>query len=254
MKSGAAWLLSCLLTASCLAQRKDDDHNPPLSPAEGLRVGRAVVADLLARQPQENATNTGTVRLRDAHGLKVETSVTFEVSCTPTNWTSVYATHPAGHPERAERLAVTHHRDGPNEYVLARPGPTGATEGIITKLSGPQLMAPFAGSDFWVADLGLEFLHWPEPRVLKKEMRKGRAAAVLEARDPHPAPGGYSRVVAWLDAENGGVLHADAYDTKGELIKVFDPTGVRKNELEEMEMRNLRTDSHTWIKFDLEGK
>jgi hypothetical protein len=38
-------------------------------------------------------------------------------------------------------------------------------------------------------------------------------------------------------------------------IKHFDPTGIVKvngrRQLEEMEMRNVRSGSHTWIKFDL---
>jgi len=250
-RCGGLFVGFLMAVLSCLAQPKEEDRNPPLSPTEGLRVGRALVADLWSRRPTENSTNTGTVRVRDAKGKKVETSVRFSVFSTSTNWVSVYETAPTNHPENAERLTVVHHSEGPSDYVLTRPASNAAAS---TTLTGPQIMVPFAGSDFWVADLGLEFLRWPAPRVLRREMRKGRAAQVLEARNPQANPAGYSRVVAWMDTETGGVLHADAYDAKGELLKVFDPTGVRKHELEEMEMRNLRTDSHTWIKFDLAGR
>ena len=38
-------------------------------------------------------------------------------------------------------------------------------------------------------------------------------------------------------------------------MKEFDPSGLKKvngqRKLEEMEMRNRKTGSHTWIKFDL---
>jgi YD repeat-containing protein len=116
-------------------------------------------------------------------------------------------------------------------------------------------MVPFAGSDFWVADLGLEFLHWPTQRVLRREMRHGQPCAVLESLNPRPAPTGYARVVSWVDTDNGGILHADAYDARGQLMKEFDPSGLKKvngqRKLEEMEMRNRKTGSHTWIKFDL---
>ena len=117
-------------------------------------------------------------------------------------------------------------------------------------------MIPFAGSDFWVADLGLDFLHWPEQRLLKKEMRHSKSCEVLESTDPHPAPGGYARVVSWVTIETPhGIVHADAYDAQNELIKSFDPTNLEKingnYQLAEMEMRNRKTGSQTWIKFDL---
>ena len=248
------WLMGFLLAALvCAAQRKEDERHPLLSPAESRREGLALVAELMARRPAENSTNTGTVRIRNANGAKVETKVSFVVYATQTNWVSIYETRPVDHPDRAERLTVIHHSGAPNEYLLVRPDAAGANPAPVT-LRGEQLMTPFAGSDFWVADLGLEFLHWPEPRVLKKDMRHSRAAEVLEARNPHPTPEGYSRVVAWLDEETGGVLHADAYDAKDKVIKEFDPTSVKNHELAEMEMRNRHADSTTWIKFDVEGK
>lgn len=246
----AAWLLCSLLVAlPSMAQRKEEPRNPPLAPAESLREGRALVADLLARKPAENSTNTGTVRVRDSSGATIVTGVVFEVYSTPTNWVSVYETRPLAGPALAERLTVTHRGQEPNQYRITRPA--SGLDTASTTLSGAQLMVPFAGSDFWVADLGLEFLHWPDPRLLRKEMRHSRPANVLEVRNPTPTSGGYARILVWVDTDNGGILHADAYDAKGERMKEFDPTGVRNRELEEMEMRNRRTDSHTWIKFDL---
>ena len=42
-------------------------------------------------------------------------------------------------------------------------------------------MTPFAGSDFWVADLGLEFFHWPEQKVLPNttNLKRSRAYTVV---------------------------------------------------------------------------
>ncbi len=117
-------------------------------------------------------------------------------------------------------------------------------------------MLPFAGSDFWVADLGLEFLHWPRQRVLKYEMRHGKSCKVLESVTSQPVPGGYARVVSWFLIESPhGLVHADAYDARGGLLKRFDPKNLEKVEgeyqLEEMEIRNRQTGSQTWIKFNL---
>jgi Outer membrane lipoprotein-sorting protein len=117
---------------------------------------------------------------------------------------------------------------------------------------------PFANSDFWVADLGLEFFHWPEQKILKHELRRSRACTVLESTNPNPSPNGYSRVVSWIDNETLGIVHAEAYDAKGKLLKVFDPKSFKKVngqwELQDMEIRNVQTGSRTRLEFDLNKK
>ncbi|HXB60151.1 MAG TPA: outer membrane lipoprotein-sorting protein [Candidatus Acidoferrales bacterium] len=119
-------------------------------------------------------------------------------------------------------------------------------------------MAPFADSDFWIADLGLEFFHWPEQKVIKHEERRTRECEVLESTNPDLSAGGYSHVDSWIDDESHGIVHAEAYDSKGKLLKVFDPKSFKKVngqwELQDMEIRNVQTGSRTWIKFDLSAK
>ena len=120
-------------------------------------------------------------------------------------------------------------------------------------------MKPFAGSDFWLVDLGLDFLHWPQQRVIRKQMRKNLFCDVLESTNPHPAPGAYSRVVSWIAVnrpEEIVVVHADAYDSNDKLLKEFDPKRVQKIngawQLEEMEIRNRQAGTRTRIEFNLE--
>src|SRR5262249_45666734 len=116
----------------------------------------------------------------------------------------------------------------------------------------------FAGSDFLVTDLGLEFFHWPEQRLIKREMRRSRSCKVLESVNPHPEPGAYLRVVSWIDNESSGIVHAEAYDLKNKLLKEFDPKEFTKVEgqyqLQEMEIINRQTGSRTSIEFDLGEK
>jgi len=107
-----------------------------------------------------------------------------------------------------------------------------------------------------VADLGLEFLHWPGQRLLKKEVRRNKFCDVLESVNPEPTTSGYSRIVSWISHEEPhGIVHADAYDSKGKPFKRFDPTEFKKVEgqwqLESMEIRNLKTDSRSVIEFNL---
>ena len=115
-------------------------------------------------------------------------------------------------------------------------------------------MMPFLGSDFWAVDLGLEFFHWPEQKILKHEMRRGRACQMLESTNPSPTTNGYARVVSWIDNESSGIVHAEAYDVTGKVRKEFDPKSFKKVngqwQLQEMEIRNDQTGSRTRLEFD----
>jgi hypothetical protein len=249
-------VLLLLCASTCLAQRDPDSRPKPLDPIEGEKQARALIADMLAQRPEQNTTNTGLVRIRDVNGKERQVPARFEVYTTPTNFVSVYEALPAPGSSGAMKLAVYHNGTHPNRYELWEPEAPGGTNTVPRVLAPDQLMVPFAGSDFWVADLGLEFLHWPQQRVLQGEMRHSKACKKLESINPAPEPGGYSRVVSWIMVERPhGLVHADAYDMKGEVLKRFDPTNLEKVEgeyqLEEIEMRNRKTGSETFIKFNL---
>jgi hypothetical protein len=252
-------LLLCLLGASaCFAQRQNEPRPAPLDPVQAEQEARALVAAMLAQQPDQNTTNTGSVKIRDAAGKTREMPVRFEIYLTPSNWVSAYEILPSAGEPGGLKLIVARSGRQPNCYQLLDPTPAGATNAVPRKLTPEQIMAPFAGSDFWVADLGLEFLHWPKQRLLKKELRRSTACNVLESLNPVPVPGGYSRVVSWIMRESPhGIIHADAYDPQGEVLKRFDPKNLEKvqgeYQLEEMEMRNRKTGSQTIIKFNLAG-
>ena len=236
------------LGSICFAQPKAEPRPQLLDPAQGEKEARALVADLLSRKPDQNSTNTGTLKIRDANDKRTEIPVRFEVFSTPTNWVSVYQTLPA-EPAKAERLVVVHTESQPNQYQLFK-------EGKRSDLTGKEAMISFAGSDFLAIDLGLEFLHWPQQRVLKKEMRRSQFCDVLQSSNPNVSPNAYKRVLAWIDPDNGGIVHAEAYDERNDSFKKFDPTELKKvngqYQLEEMEIRNLKTSSRTVVKFNLQ--
>jgi Outer membrane lipoprotein-sorting protein len=237
------------------AQRQIDTRPPPLSLDEGLRQGRALVADLLARRPAEDTTNSGILRIRDDNGGERTVPIRFTVFSTPSNWVSLFESCPTQAGSGRETLTVIHRGQGLTEYLFSeRTAEAGRNEPVARRV-GEQTMAPFAASDFWLADLGLQFLDWPQQRVLRKEMRHSQPCDVLESTGPSTGSAGYCRVVSWVDAENGGIIHADAYDAKGRLLKQFDPKTLKRvrgqPQLQEIEMRNVQTGSRTWIRFDL---
>lgn len=238
-------LLFCAFTLTVRAQKQVAPQSETLSPEESAKQGRALVDEILEQKPSENTTNTGVMTIRDSKGKRTRVPIKFAVLATPTNWISTYEA------EAGLRYAITviHDDSQPNQYQLSAPNAK------FTAPSGNQLMSPFEGSDFWLADLGLEFFHWPEQRVTRKEMKRSRACQVLESINPHPAPGGYSRVKSWIDNESHGIVMAEAYDSQGKLLKQFIPKHFEKVQgqwqVQEMEIDNVQTDSSTRVDFDL---
>jgi len=241
-------LVASLLANDCLAQRQLENRPKPIDPIQGEREARALVADMLSQKP--SSTNTGWLKIRDAKGQQREIPMRFEIWSTTNTSTSVYEAKDPVSRGGGTKLTVIHTDGKPNQYVLSEAGQS------TKELSGNETMMPFAGSDFFIADLGLEFLQWPQQRLLKKEMHRSLFCDVLESTNPRPTPEGYSRVVSWVELEPPhGIVHADAYDAKGKIFKRFDPTNVEKvqgeYQLQEMEIRNLKTDSKTRIEFNL---
>ena len=253
------FLLLFLFPVATYGQLKDPaPPPPPISPAEGEKLARELVANLLAQKPSQSSTTTAVMTLYDPEGKRRKLPVTFAIVSTPTNYWNIYETTASKTGTGGMRLTIIHTDNQPNEYLLSEPIGSGRPKVEPKKLSKAQLMMSFAGSDFWMADLGLEFLHWPQQRVLKKEMKRGQSCDVLESIDPHPAPGGYARVLSWIGSNHPDetvLVHADAFDQKGNLLKQFDPKKLQKiqgaYQLESMEMRNAQTDSRTLIEFNL---
>jgi hypothetical protein len=220
--------------------------------------GQALAQQLIAQKPAENSTISGLLKIRDGKGNRREIPVQSLIGTTPTNWHSVYETSGSSNATGLVKLEVIHCENAPNQYRLWQPVAAGGYGGEGRVMTGREVMMPFAGSDFWLADLGLEFLHWPGQRLLKKEMRRGQSCNVLESVDSQPAAGGYSRVVSWLDIDTGGIVHAEAYDAHNKLLKEFDPKEFKKVngrwELREMEIRNVKERSSTRLEFNLDNK
>ncbi|HVU26756.1 MAG TPA: outer membrane lipoprotein-sorting protein [Verrucomicrobiae bacterium] len=127
-----------------------------------------------------------------------------------------------------------------------------------TNLIGNAAMIPFANSDFWLCDLGLEFFHWPEQKVLKKEVHRSRGCTVLESTNPNPGTNGYSRVVSWIDNETLGIVEAYAYDAKGKKLKDFYPKDFKKVDgqwqVQTLVMENVQTKSRSVLEFDVKNR
>jgi len=216
--------------------------------------GRSLAQQLLAQGPATNFVQTGVINIRVSRGKRLEIPFRLQTLINKTDWREIYETSA---PSNRVRLVVIHEPGRPNGYQLwENPGGSGGeADSRATTLVGLQIMTPFAGSDFWVADLGREFFHWPQQKLLKKVIRSSRGCSILESTSPDPSPGGYSRVMSWIDNENGGILHAEAYDAKGKLLKEYDTRKLKKVnglwQVAEMQIDNDQTGSRTRLEFDL---
>ncbi|HEX3890312.1 MAG TPA: outer membrane lipoprotein-sorting protein [Verrucomicrobiae bacterium] len=222
--------------------------------------GRNLAQKILQQHPPESSTNSGILNIKDAKGVRSEVPIQCKTIVTTTNWQTIYKASWTNH---YEILRVIHAADQSDSYFYDTNDPVPILGDIPVlghlfkspqKLSDTEIMTPFANSDFWIADLGLEFFHWPEQKILKKETRKTRSCNVLESTNPNPSTNGYSRVVSWIDEEGGFPIHAEAYDAQNKLLKVFDPKSFKKVngqwQPELMEMENVQTSSRTWIDFN----
>lgn len=213
----------------------------------------ALVRELLSRRPADGTEILGLLKVAGDEGPTREIPVKWSLRVGQTEWQDVYESQ-RGLDRPGELLIINHRVDGPNEYLgsvvpgseVPHPKPLGADD----------VWRPFAGSDFFVGDLGLEFLHWPAPKLVKKEMRKGRSCRVIESANPSPTVGPYSRVLSWIDHETGNIIRAEGYDRRNKLLKEFSVRKITRVEgeahLKEIEIRNDQTDSRTRLEFKVD--
>jgi hypothetical protein len=254
--SAALPLLATILffTFSATAQQTNN-----LSDAE--IQGRNLTQQLLAQNPVTNFTQSGILKIRDKAGNTTNVFISFQTQINTDDWKTTYEARRGTNSYSAPIVSLTiiHKNGQPNQYFFCEDEngiEPSSIEGY-TILNGNETMIPFAHSDFWICDLGLEFFHWPEQKILKKENRRSRACSVLESTNPDPSANGYSRVISWIDEESGGIVHAGAYDFKNKLLKEFDPKSFKKVngqwELQEMEIDNVQTGSRTRLEFTGSG-
>lgn len=239
---------SALLLAGELASYAAEQGGDPV---EGARVA----AELKAMRPATNAQWTGVLKRRLPTRVTIELPVACHIFVETNRWLSVYNSSATTNGP-AEKLVVIRYFDGRTEYHYWQ-APAGVelpTQPV--RLDGAAAGKPFAGSDFLLSDLGIEFLQWPTQLLQPGEMRRGQPCYVLDSLNPNPSEGGYSRVRSWIEKEHLGLLMAEAYDANGKLVKEFSAGSFVKDaagnyQLKDMEIRSVREKSRTELEFDV---
>ena len=239
-------LLALMLALPRQARAAAGAATSPAPPLNDATAGQALAADLRNARPSAGAEFRGSFKLRHSDGSISNVPVVSRIVLNDKSWQAEYV---ASQTNWTEMLVVLHLDGQPNHYRHA--------VGLTNALSPcDQPWQPFAGTDFLLADLGLEFFHWPSQVLVRHEMRKSRACHVLESR---PAvTNAYARVLSWVDVETGGLLRAEAYDAKNERVKVFEVLSFKKAgdqyQLQEMQILDLKRRSRTLLEFEVPEK
>jgi hypothetical protein len=241
------FVLVFLLAVSAFAQ--GTKSLPSAAPDEKIDAA-ALIKEVLANAPKSHRQMMGLLKIRAEDGSHREVPLKWMVRLVGEEWHDIYQTPDKGSiPQQV--LIVMHRQDATNRYEYQ------IEEKAVPNIA-TNLFSPFATSDFWLADLGLEFLHWPNPKHVKTEMRKHRPCYVIETVNPHPENGGYARVLSWIDTEYGGLIRAEGYTADKKLLKEFQLAGFTKVDgrwqVKAMTIRNDQTDTNTRLEFDLEIK
>ena len=184
----------------------------------------------------------GNLRIRKPRGSRENVPVTFRAKIDGAAQVETFIT-PKG------TLQIRKTAGKPNEYIYTPPNSKEAKP-----MSGEELNKLFAGSDFTLGDLGLEFLQWPNQQVIGRASRLRETCNVLLSKPAKPLPGGYTHVKSWVEIHNRALLCVEAYRDK-QRVKLFQAKSFKKLEgewqLRELELRNDETDARTQIQFDL---
>jgi outer membrane lipoprotein-sorting protein len=254
IRNGTCRLVGQVVTATLLACSAWAGPPPTAVPLpESESQGQALAERIRSAEPEENSEIHGTLIIRRNKQV-TRVPVVCRVVLKGATWETIYETS-ATADTGAEKLVVTHSTNGPNQYLYARASGPGEPAGKPAPVPAADTDRELAGSDFSLADLGLEFLHWPQQVRLPDETHLGQACYVLESRNPDGPQ--VVRVRSDIDQESGGLLIATGFDTNSRAIKDFSLSGSSFKkvnghwQLEKMEIRNHRLKSQTELKFDI---
>lgn len=222
---GLVLLVTAMVLPGIFSAGAQEDPYPT-----GPEAGRKLAAELLTIRPLGTTNTHGLLKILGRNPKTAPVPMDGQVVVTETNWTVTYVTAPTG-TNLAEKFTVIFSPDGSNQYFYARADAPGKPPGEPKPISAEEADIPIGGSDFWLSDLGLEFLHWPDQNRLKGDISNSRGRYVLVSTNPHPAPGHYSQVKTWIDKEADQPTEAVAYEfgSTNKVMKRFALDTVTKD-------------------------
>lgn len=240
--------VQAFILGGCLAQTLHGQGVGDLSNLTGIEM----VKEMRSIRPMENTEIKAVIKYRDQdrswfeHSIKIRTEVDRE------SWETTYTLL---RPNDSLPLA---YRISWKEGAMPSYSEIRRKEGEVEEKSVSGRTALF-GSDFYLSDIGFEFLYWPYHRALSGPiaMKRGRPAREIESTNPNPN-GVYAKLRYWVDRENFGILQAEAFDAQGASIRSFEPDSIVKVDgrwhIRELQMRDKVDRTRSSIVFEYESE
>ena len=169
----------CLLV-SCLCWSGEASDNET--------QGQALASEMRELQLGIPGDIRALLKIRLSDGRRLERRLIKQTRDLPNGWQDVFELDAQGGAS-AEWVVITHLRGLAPIYhdrssTQGGEHPPAQLNLNQEALPGESVMKPLGESGFWLADLGLEFLHWPHQRLIahRIQMRKGVSCQVLESR------------------------------------------------------------------------
>jgi len=171
--------------------------------------------------PEEPSTNQAVLRIRHREGRR-QVPVTVITQPGKGRWSVEYQVAGTSANGAGEISRIHYSTQGPPTFE-ARVEAPGKSPAKVVSASGDRAIA---NSDFLLHELGMEFLHWPEQRLIGRELSNGRWCQVLESVSKKSE--GPASVKSWIDEKLGVLLSAEVYDARKVRLKHFSITQFRE--------------------------
>jgi hypothetical protein len=224
--------------------------------ADPIGEGQALAKELRSVQLGIPGPINATFKIRKRDGTRVEHHVKKHTQKFENGWRDLFQISKDPNNSESEWLWIDHPIGATPKYKLAVSQQLPTDPDSFQNIDSEQAMAPVGDSDFWMADLGLDFLHWPDQRIFESKItrRKGVGCKLLESSRPTRSLKGYYKVRSWISIEHGDIIYAEAFDINENKIKVFEVAGVEKIDgdwyLKGLKIRNIRDKSMSVLEFD----
>ena len=177
--------ISLFFIITTLAQTAEKAKPLPTVPkdiAAQKAMGVALAESLRGMRLVNQDEIKGNLRIRKPRGKRENVEVTFRVKVDGATQVETFETAKG-------TLQIRKTPGKSTEYFFTAPD---AKEG--KKMEGAELNQVFAGSDFTLGDLGLEFLQWPNQQVIGRALRLRETCNILLSKPENVLPGGYSHM------------------------------------------------------------
>lgn len=194
-------------------------------------AGQHLLAECIARMPEDPIIMAGTLTMRRIYGVEVK-KLNYTVSL---NWgasppVAVYEIFTVDD-TLIETVVATRADDG--ALTLKRSlGPD------QTPADPPAINEPVQGTDITWLDITLDFVWWKNPEIVGEERIRGRTCDILEVEPAHPLEGCFL-VRLWIDRDQKMVMQAAQLDARG-------------RERRRMWVRAVRKVNQRWLLRDIE--